>query len=65
MSDVGQVHLFVCVCLVSCMFASVYVGECGVGQVRLCVRVCVLCVCVFMCVVSGRSVCVCHTRNTE
>ena len=46
------------------MFACVYVGECGVGQVRLCVcvvsctSVCV-CVCVCVRVVLARSVYVC------
>ena len=69
MCGVEQVCLSVCVCLVLCMFACVYVGECGVGQVRLCVCVvsctsvslCV-CVCVCVCVVCGVGqvrLCVC------
>jgi len=46
----------VCVCLVSCMFACVYVGECVVSGRSVCV--CVLCVCLCVWCWAGPSVCV-------
>ena len=47
----------VCVCLVSCMFACVYVAECVVSDRSVCV-------CGVWCW-PGPSMCVCGTRNAE
>ena len=48
----------VCVCLVSCMFACVYVGECVVSGRSVCVCVCCVCVCVYVCGVGQGRLCV-------
>ena len=70
MCGVGQVRLCVCVrvvlgrsacvcvCLVSCMFACVYVGECVVSGRSVCVCVCCVCVCVYVCGVGQVRLCV-------